>query len=131
MNLTEFQTMSELKAYAEKLTMTIMQLQTEIKNKDEKIKHLEEITNVIPNTEFMVEDKEIEICKMEINRLYQKSCRFPLEDKEIRNLEILVKTLATAKGKSLGDAKEKEDKKALKNTSVAELVELAKRVKDG
>ena len=52
-----------------------------------------------------------------------------LEDKEVRNLEILVKTLAVARGKSIGDVKDKNDKKAMKEMPVGKLIELAKSIK--
>lgn len=127
-NLTEYKTLSELREFAEKQFVTILQLQNDLKLKDEKIKHLEDLLNVVPATEFIVEDKEAEICKMEINRLYHKSCRIPLDDKEIRNLEILVKTLAVAKGKNVSDVKEKKDKDTTKNMNVGQLVSLAKSI---
>lgn len=132
MNLVDFsqyKTLDELKIYAEQLTKTNLMLQNDIKLKQQKIEHLESLLNTIPANELLAEDKEIEICKIEINRLYQKSLRIPLDDKEIRNLEILVKTLASARGKSVSEEKEKKDKQAVKNMPVGRLVELAKTIK--
>lgn len=129
-DMSQYKTLAELKEFAEKLYKTNMMLQNDIKHKDDKIAHLESLLNTLPANDLMVEDKEVEICKIEINRLYQKSLRIPLEDKEIRNLEIFVKTLAVAKGKSVSEVKEKKDKDATKNMPTAKLIELAKSIKE-
>lgn len=128
-DMSQFKTLSELQEYAEKLTRTNILLQGQLKEQNEKISHLESLLNTLPANDLLVDDKEIEICKIEINRLYQKSLRVPLDDKEVRNLEILVRTLATARGKSLSEIKKKEDEKASKNLPVGKLVELAKSIK--
>ena len=130
LDLTEFKTIEELRAYAQKLTVTNLNLQAQLKHNEEKITHLESLLNTLPANELLVDDKEIEICKIEINRLYQKSLRIPLDDKEVRNLEILVRTLATARGKSVAEEKKKADEKATKNLPVGRLVELAKSIKE-
>jgi len=129
-DMSQFKTLEDLKKHAEQLTKTNLMLQNDIKHKDEKIAHLESLLNTLPSTDFLVEDREVEICKIEINRLYQKSLRFPLDDKEVRNLEILVKTLAVARGRNVSDVKEKKDKEAVKNLPVGKLVELAKSIKN-
>ena len=129
LDLTQYKTMEDLRDYAQKLTLTNINLQAQLKNSEEKVAHLESLLNTLPATELLVDDKEIEICKIEINRLYQKSLRIPLDDKEVRNLEILVRTLATARGKSVAELKKKEDEKATKNLPVGKLVELAKSIK--
>jgi len=128
-DMSQFKSLSDLQEYAEKLTRTNLLLQNEIKEQSEKITHLESLLNTLPGNDLLVDDKEIEICKIEINRLYQKSLRIPLDDKEVRNLEILVRTLATARGKSVADIKKKEDEKATKNLPVGKLVALAKSIK--
>lgn len=130
LDMSQFKTLAEIKDYAEELTRLNVILQNDIKQKDDKIKHLESLLNVLPATDFIVEDREIEICKIEINRLYQKSLRIPLEDKEVRNLEIYVRTLALARGKSVEDTKAKKEKEATKNIPVGKLIELAKTMKN-
>ncbi len=131
LDMSQFKTLKDLQEFAEGLYKTNIMLQGALKEKDDKISHLESLINVMPTaSNFAVENQEIEICKIEISRLYQKSLRFPLEDKEVRNLEILVKTLAVARGKSIADIKDKQDKESVKNLPVGRLVELAKSIKD-
>lgn len=128
-DMSKYKTLEDLKAFAESLFKTNLMLQNDIKLKQEKIDHLESLLNTLPSNNLLTEDKEIEICKIEINRLYQKSLRIPLDDKEVRNLEILVRTLATARGKNVSEEKDKKDKQATKNMPTAKLIELAKSIK--
>lgn len=129
-DMTQFKTLKELQEFAESQHRTILTLELTLKEQREKVIHLEKLLTNIPSNTFVVDDKEIEICKIEINRLYNKSIREPLEDKEIRNLEVLVKTLAVAKGKTVSDVKDKKEKAELKNIPTAKLLELAKTVRD-
>lgn len=129
-DMSQFKTLKDLQDFAEKQFRTIMVLEGTIKDQREKIKHLEDLLNNAPTSALLSEDKEIEICKIEINRLYQQTLREPLDDKQVRNLEILVKTLATARGKNLDTVKEKKEKADLKAMPVGKLIALAKTVKD-
>lgn len=129
-DMSQFRSLKELQDFAEKQFETIMFMEGTLKDQREKIKHLEVLLNNAPTNALLAEDKEIEICKIEINRLYNQSLREPLDDKQVRNLEILVKTLATARGKNLGDVKDKKEKVNLKAMPTAKLLELARAVKE-
>ena len=130
LDLSQFKSLKELQEFAEKQFRTILILESTIKENKDKITHLETLLNNMPNSSLVTEDKEIEICKIEINRLYNYALREPLDDKQVRNLEIYVRTLALARGKSLDAIKEKKDKTDLKSMPVGKLIELAKSVKD-
>ena len=130
LDMSQFKELKDLQLFAQELFTKSIMLQSLIKEQESKISHLESLLQTLPASGLLVDDKEIEICRIEINRLYQKSIRFPLEDKEIRNLEVLVKTMAVAKGKLVSDVKDKKDKEAVKNLPVGRLIELAKSIKE-
>jgi hypothetical protein len=130
LDMSQFKDLKDLQLFADKLFNTNIMLQSLVKEQESKISHLESLLQTLPANGLLMDDKEVEICRIEINRLYQKSLRFPLEDKEIRNLEVLVKTLAVAKGKTVSDVKDKKDKEAMKSLPVGRLIELAKSIKE-
>lgn len=129
-DMSQFRTLKELQDFAEKQFKTIMVLEGTIKDQREKVKHLEDLLNNAPTSALLSEDKEVEICKIEINRLYNQALREPLDDKQVRNLEILVKTLCTARGKLVDTGKDKKEKADLRALPAGRLIELAKSIKD-
>lgn len=117
----------ELKKYGERLTQTNLQLQEELEQTKNKLRHLEEIAK-FSNNPIAVGSNEEELCKLEINRLYQAAKVAPLEFNQAKAFEIYVKSLMLIRGKSLEEPKNKKSSKIKLDNE--ELLQLALQVVD-
>jgi hypothetical protein len=116
----------ELKKYAEKLTQTNLNLQKELNQTKDKLRHLEELTK-FATSPIAVGSNEEELCKLEISRLYEAAKRSPLEFNEVKAFEIYVKSLMLIKGKTSTDEKKPKKEASLTNE---QLLQLAMQVVD-
>jgi len=117
----------ELKKYGERLTQTNLQLQQELEQTKNKLRHLEEIAKFSSNP-IAVGTNEEELCKLEINRLYQAAKVAPLEFTQVKAFEIYVKSLMLIRGKSIEEPKNKKSSKIKLDNE--ELLQLALQVVD-
>ena len=117
----------ELKKYAEKLTQLNTNLQRELQDCRDKLKHLEDIVKFNSST-ISVGSNEEELCKLEIHRLYQASKSGPLEFNEVKAFEIYVKSLMLIRGKSITEDKKKSKEQS--SITNEQLLQLAMQVVD-
>jgi hypothetical protein len=126
-NLNHFKSNKELQEFANKQTLTILALQAQINNLENKLVHAEEIIKT-QQSSFNVKTDEEELCRMEISRLYSKAKTAPLEWNEVRAFEIYVRSLLAIRNKSQDEINKKSDKQT--NLSQAQLLELALKATD-
>lgn len=124
LDLTQFKTLKELQDYANKQFMTISVMKDKNTELQEKVKHLEGLLSS-KATVLNVASEQEEICKIEIHRMYQKSLRVPLDFQEVKALESYTRILMVMQGKDIDGKKEKETKKAMKQLTPKELIDIA------
>lgn len=124
LDFTQFKTLAELQAYANKQYLTISLMKEKHDEQVEKIKHLESLLSN-KATILNVDSEQEEICKIEINRFYRKTLREPLDFQEIKALETYTKILLAMKGKDIDEKKEKQNAKIMKQLTPKELIEIA------